>query len=762
MKPYKLKFSLLFLLLLTNTLLCMTPAWGQQPAHVKNDQLVSIDFNNVDIGVFIKFISDLTKKNFIIDDRVKGKVSIISPGKITVSEAYTVFESVLEVHGFAAVPAGEVIKIVSTPDARTKNIKTQLEEESGVVGDTVVTQIIPLRYADPNEIKRLFTPLVSKSSIILAYAPTNTLIITDVQSNINRLLNILKTIDITGVGQQIAIIPVEYADATKLVSVLTSVFKTTKKTKGGVDRDITFVADERTNVIIALASEGDTESVRKLVRSLDKETPKGQAKIHVYYLEHANAEDLASVLQDIPKKSGSGTEKGGKPTAPVVSDKTRISADKSTNSLIIMADMEDYLVLEDIIRKVDIPRSMVYIEALFMEVDVNKDFRLGSELLAGGETSLQDKDAIYAGGFGGGQVGKGDDSFNAIGPLNAAVGNTVSGLLPGFSVGLFGESIEVDGIKVPTISAIFQAYKKDTDVNILSTPQILTTDNQEAKIYVGKNVPFQTQAAASSSSVGEVYNSYEYRDVGKTLTITPHISKDRKVRLEISLEISALESEVDNRPTTLKRTVETTAIVNDRHTVVLGGLIDNTISTTDYKVPCLGDIPVLGWLFRSVGESNDKTNLYVFLTPRVIENNQEASEVYSQKRKEITDQRGDVIKLFPYKSSEPPPNPLPPADVPNPENKQPSPTSTIKSDTNIASDEIGYTIQVTSVQSQELATQLLEDLTGRGFPAYTVRSEVDGRTWYRLRVGYYKTANEAIPVIDKLRTTEFEPILIKI
>lgn len=737
------------------------------------EQLVSIDFNNVDIGVFIKFISDLTKKNFVIDDRVKGKVSIISPGKITVAEAYAVFESVLEVHGYAAVPAGEIIKIISSPDARTKNIKTRLQEESGVSGDTVVTQIIPLRYADPDEIKRLFTPLVSKSSIILAYSPTNTLIITDVQSNISRLMHILKIIDVTGVGQQIAIIPVEYADATKLVNVLTSVFKSTKSRKSAPEKDVTFVADERTNAIIVLASEGETENIRQLVKTLDKETPKGQAKIHVYYLEHATAEDLAAVLQNLPQKGAAKDEKRGKPTAPVISENVRITADKATNSLIINADMEDFLVLQNIIRKIDIPRAMVYIEALIMEVNVDKDLRLGTEWLAGGETSIDNKDAAYVGGFGGGALG-GDDAYTYTGNINAAAGNTVAaGMAPGFSMGLFGESITVGGIQLPTITAIIQAYKKDTDVKILSTPQILTTDNQEAKITVGKNLPFQTTATASTST-GEVYNSYEYRDVGKTLTITPHISKDRMVRLELSLEVSDIENTADNRPTTLKRTVETTAIVRDRHTVVLGGLIDDNMSTTDYKVPCLGDIPGLGWAFRSMSKSNSKTNLYVFLTPRVIQNSKEATEVYSDKRQEIENVDIKEIKLYPWKSKKKGKSPFPP---PPPEHlQQPAPDkndaplseSSWKSDTpdtpdaTATSNDIGYTIQVTSEKSADKASQLLEQLTQKGYPAYTVRSEVDGQIWYRLRIGYYKTPGDADEVMSKLRLNQFKPTLIKL
>lgn len=632
-------------------------ALAQATPPASSEQLVSIDFNNVDLVVFIKFMSDLTKKNFIIDDKVKGKVTIISPGKITVNEAYRVFLSVLEVHGYATVPSGKITKIVPAPEARSKSIKTRLQEESGVVGDNVVTQLIPLRYADPNEIKKLFTPLVSKSSVILSYPPTSSLIITDVQSNIKRLQRILKAIDTTGIGQQIAIIPVDYADATKLVTLLTSIFNKSGggKRKGVMSKDITFVADERTNAIVLLASEGDTDNVRKLIKSLDKETPKGQGKINVYYLEHADAEELAKVLLDIPQKDTAG-KTPGKKTAPVVSDKVRISADKATNSLIIMADMEDYEVLEAIIKKIDIPRAMVYIEALIMEVLVSKNLQLGVDYQLGGEDSYNDKGLLYGGGFSTGGLAA------ALKPIDA---DTTAVTLPsGFSLGVLGENINVGGMIFPSIGALVQAVKTDTDVNVLSTPQILTTDNQEAKIYVGSNVAFQTTATAADTG-SNVFNSFEYRDVGKTLKITPHISKDRMVRLELSLEVSSVTGSGD-RPTTSKRTVETTAIVKDNNTVVLGGLIDDVVDKNVKKVPCLGDIPLLKYLFSTTNNNNRKTNLYVFLTPRVIQNPDEASKVSKKKRTQIDKLREENIKL--YKHSPAPETPEAPNE-PKPESQ---------------------------------------------------------------------------------------------
>ena len=230
-------------------------------------------------------------------------------------------------------------------------------------------------------------------------------------------------------------------------------------------------------------------------------------------------------------------------------------------------------------------------------------------------------------------------------------GNTaglLQGALPaGFSLGTFSEIISIGGIQFSNITAIIQAYKKDKDVHILSTPQVLTTDNQEAMIYVGKNVAYQTRSAAENAT--ETYSSYEYKDVGITLKITPQISKDRMVRLNISLESTKLDelaTASPDRPATLKRTVETTVIVKDGHTVVVGGLIDDSSSQTEYKVPCLGDIPGMGWLFKSVSNASEKTNLYVFLNPRVIRSPDEARKIYDKKRKQIDQIEAGSINLY--------------------------------------------------------------------------------------------------------------------
>ena len=603
------------------------------------ERFITIDFNNVDIVVFIKFISELTGKNFIIDQRVRGKVTIISPSKISLEEAYKVFESVLEVHGYTTVQAGEVIKIIPSPDARTKSIETKLREEARSPADKVVTQLVPLAYADPNEIKRLFAPLVSKSSVILSYPPTNMLIITDVYSNIQRLLRILDTIDVAGIGLELSVIPLEHADATKFSKMLSDIFKQRKPKKGEPETVIRFVADERTNTMILLASEHDTLRIKDLIGLLDKETPRGKEKIRVYYLENASAEDLAKVLQDLPTKQVAAG-KGQK--AAVVSGDVRITADKATNSLVIMARKDDYQVLEDIIKQLDIPRSMVYIESLIMEVLVTKGFQIGVRWRALGQTDIGGSSTTGGGAFSGGSD-KIDEN---------TVAQPGSG---GFALGVISGAIDImttggTTLRVPNITAIASAFENDRDVHILSTPQILTTDNEEARIIVGKNVPFRTRSTQIEGTA-QTFSSFEYRDVGLTLKITPQISKDRRVRLNISQELTALaepnELKVsDFRPTTLKRSIDTTVIVEDGNTVVIGGLIDETITQRDSWVPCLGNIPGLGWLFRQRTQAAEKTNLYVFLTPRVIQNTAEATEVYIKKKDHIDEVREGKIKMY--------------------------------------------------------------------------------------------------------------------
>jgi general secretion pathway protein D len=618
-----------------------------------SEQFVSIDFNNVDINLFIKFISELTGTNFVVDPNVKGKVTIISPARISIDEAYRVFESVLEVNGYTTVKAGEIVKVLPAPEARTRNIQTLLEQERIGAEDKVVTQLIPLKYADPEDIKRLFTPLVSKYSVIIGYAPANTIIITDVQSNIQRLLKIIKQIDRPGSGQQISVIPLQFADAAKLATMLTNLFKPTGARPQQVptaDKLAVIAADERTSTLVVLANEVDTLRIKQLVEMIDRETPRGKGKINVYYCEHANAEDLAKVLSEIPSQQtgaassavggagGAAATTGSRAPTAVVMGKVQINADKATNSLIIMADKEDYEVVEAVIKKLDIPRSMVYIESLIMEVNAKKSMELGVQWQLFDRTTVDDTKAVYGGKFSSGS--------GLLKPDGTVFGT-------GLAVGVLSQPFTFGGITLSNISAIVNAVKTDDDFRILSTPQILTTDNEEARITVGENRPFQTRATTDVS--GGSYESFEYRDVGKILKITPHVSEGRNVRLKLSLEVTSLDrlatvATTATRPVTQKRTIDTTVLVQDNHTVVIGGLIDDNRSSNETKVPGLGDIPLLGWLFKTQSDGDQKTNLYVFLTPRVIKNPEEADKLVSDKKKSQDAPpeqfKGGEIKLY--------------------------------------------------------------------------------------------------------------------
>ncbi len=594
---------------------------------------VTIDFDSVDIRLFIKYISELTGKNFVVDSAVKGTVTIISPTKISVKEAYKVFESVLEVHGFATVISGSIVKIVPAVAARSKNVETLLMNDPGVSEDRVVTQLIPLKYADPNEVKKLFTPLVSKNSVLASYAPTGMLIVTDMLSNIKRLMEITKEIDVLVVDEEINFIVLQHASATTVATALAQVFQTSaragrKPVAGAASSAIKIVPDERTNALIVLASSDDADRIRLVADKLDQELPRGEGDIHVYYLQNANAEDMAKVLNTLPGKKKS-TSAGSKGEAPAVSADVQIVADKATNSMVITAKRADYIVLEDVIKKLDVPRKMVYIEALVMEVNVDKDFKLGAQWRGGGTNNGD----VIIGGFSG---GSGDNAYDGL-----------SGALPsGISIGVLGKGITVDGITFASLGAMLDAYKDDSGVNIISTPQVLTTDNEEAEIKVGENVPYLTRQQTAGTTTNE-YNTYEYKDVGVTLKITPQINQEGVVRLNLFQEVIKVKGGLATlQPTTYKRSAKTTVLVEDKNTVVIGGLIGEDVTEGTFKVPLLGDIPVLGWLFKSHTESRKKTNLFIFITPRIIRNPAQATEVYREKKDSMEGVRDGVTDLL--------------------------------------------------------------------------------------------------------------------
>ena len=630
---------------------------AKKPLSVKDTRYITVDFDNVDIQVFVKFIGELLGKNFIIDDKVKGKkVTIISPKKISIDGAYKVFESVLEMHGVTAVPAGDVIKIIPSQDAKEKNIETRLKKEAISAEDKIVTQIITLEYSSPDDMKKVLDPLVSKASVVLSYPPTGMLVVTDVLSNIKRLQEIVSALDVEGVGEEISYVPLKFASAAEVTKSLTAVFQ---KQKGTIS-PVKIVADERTNALILSATENDTAKVRELISMMDTGITKGDSLLHVYRLQNANAEDLAKVLMNIPKDA----KAAGQPGKAVLSKDVSILADKATNTLIITAERADYVIIESVIKQLDVPRPMVYIEALIMEVSDSKDFRLGVEWRGVQDYTGSNKlpsimntaGAATVGivGSGGGAAGTGSMKAGGYGSFPTATvdsaGNVSSSFPAGFAVGLLSAGIKIGNVIFPSIGAVLQAYRYDSDVSILATPQIMTLDNEEAEINVGKTVPYITRSDTSSvtSTTSAVYGtSYEYKDVSTVLKIIPHINDDQFIRLKIDQQVTKLDAASQaGTPTTLKRTAKTTVVVKDNETVVIGGLIDESSGTSTYKVPLLGDIPLLGWLFKSVVKSREKTNLFVFITPHIIRTQADASAMFKKKIGDAGVVEDGVIKLY--------------------------------------------------------------------------------------------------------------------
>jgi len=614
------------------------------------DKYVMLDFDNVNIEVFVKFISELTGKNFIIDEKVKGKVTIVSPKKIPLQDVYKVFLSVLEINGFATVPVGNLIKIVPSSIAREKSVETRFKRGGSEVDDRMVTQVITLERSNADEVKRVLDPIIPKTSSVLSYAPANILIITDYLSNVRRMQDIIRALDVEGAGEQITYLPLQNASASEVTKSLTNVFQQRRPNAP----QVRIVADPRTNSIIIFASVADTANVRKLVMMMDKDVPRGESNIQVYRLQNSIAEDLAKVLNNIVKETGSagagaGAGAGGavtagqKVVAPVVSKNVQVVPDKATNTLIIMAEREDYKVLENIIKQLDVPRPMVYIEALIMEVKATKDFRLGVEW-----SGVKDTGQVN------GMDGSGSAAFisSGTGLLSSLADGIVKGSLPsGFSMGIIGAGITIGKVVFPTIGAMIQAYKNDTDVSILSTPQLLTLDNEEAEINVGENVPYLTRQDTTTASAQYPvnYNTYEYKDVGTILNITPHINEGGFIRLKISQQVTKVTStgtKADvSMPTTLKRTAKTTVVVKDSETVVIGGLISDSTDDSTNKVPFLGNIPVLGWLFKAKTVKREKTNLYIFLTPHIVRTQHDASKLSEEKRSSMGEVVEGIIRL---------------------------------------------------------------------------------------------------------------------
>jgi general secretion pathway protein D len=620
------------------------------PARAASDATVALNFQDVDLPVLARFVSEVTGRNFILDERVKGPVTIISPTRITPEEAYLVFQSVLQVKGFTTVPSGKFVKIVPAREGREGAVPE-------ATGDQLVTRILPLRHADAAAAVPVVQPLVSKDGVLTAYPPTNRLVVVDAASNVERIAGVVRDLDVAPPADRATeSVPLHYAPADALAGRLRQALAA----EGSAAEALRVVPETRTNSLVLAGPAAEVARARALATRLDVAIP-GASQLHVYRLKYAQAESPVRVLSQLlglppppptpPRERGSsimrssmreeaaippyGYDGGmGEPPPPAarqpepVSTGTgaaipleapvRVTADPATNTLVISATPADWQTLQGVIGDLDVRRRQVFVEAIVLEATTDKLRQLGIELR--GATEL-----------GGSTIGFGQVNLSALGP--AALDPTS---LPGLLLAAASSrTVRLpNGQEVPAFTALLTALENQSDVDVLSAPNMVTTDNEEAEIVVGRNVPFVASRATSSSNLSNLFTTVERRDVGITLRLTPRITADDFVHLTLFEEVSDIDP-IPNPaigdpnlvgPTTTIRSASTVVGAHDAQTVVIGGLLADTVRVDERGVPYLKDVPVLGSLFRRDDTRRVKTNLLVFLTPHVISSDRQMAD----------------------------------------------------------------------------------------------------------------------------------------
>ncbi|MEM9302821.1 MAG: type II secretion system secretin GspD [Pseudomonadota bacterium] len=573
-----------------------------------------LNLQDAEMQALIATVSEITGRSFIVDPRVEGRVTVISNKSMTPDEIYEVFQSVLRVHGLATVPSGDFVKIVPDVTAHQDMIPMG---GNGVGGDALVTQIVEVKHLPANELTQLVRPLVPQGGHVIAHGGSNTLLISDRAGNVERLRRIIDRIDRAS-EDDVELIALQHANASEIVRMM-NLLGDQSGTPGNGGTKI--IADERTNSVLLAGDPGSRLRMRTMISHLD--TPLEQGSTQVIYLRYAAADSLVPILEQMAQTmDGSTGGDGGV-------QKTTIQAHPETNSLVISAAPAVFRSLQGVVRQLDIRRKQVVVEAIIAEVSLEITKELGVQWQAAEIDSLNDSGIVGGTNFpnssGGGRItgiGQGENGLFDLATLGA-----------GLNLGYLSGSISVpvgtdpDGNtifqEVPQLSALVSALDADVDSNVLSTPSIVTLDHQEAVINVGQEVPFLTgqfTATGTANSAVNPFQTIERKDVGLTLTVTPHINEGDTVIMDLIQQVSSLSPQtgaVDLITNT--REITTTVMVPDGEVLVLGGLIDEDIRETVRKVPGLGDVPILGNLFKYRSSTRVKRNLMVFIRPQIID-----------------------------------------------------------------------------------------------------------------------------------------------
>ena len=596
-------------------------------------QEYTVNLKDTDIQEFIKFVADVTGTTMVVDPNVKGKVRVISSKPVTQSELYDLFLSILDVQGYTAVRSGQVVRVVPSKDARSSPVPL-IENQDLLGNDEYVTQVIRLDNISAAKLIPVLRPLVPQQAHMAAYAPSNAIIISDIRSNIGRIVEIIERMDRSAI-QTTEIIRLKYGVSEDVVSMLNTLEKARRGEGAEANKDVILVADKRTNSVVVTADEMSVERIRKLVAYFD--SPLEQSgNVRVVYLEYADATETAEVLtrvmQNIARLEAGGTQRNG--------GESTIEADAGTNSLIITADTDEMAALESVIARLDIRRAQVLIEAIIVEMEMTEGQELGLQWLFANDSGLyggnisnstaqQRRNAELAGALLPDNGSEVIDTRSVAGALASTPGATLGW-------GMVDESL--------TMTVILNALETQGNANILSTPSLLTLDNEEAFITVGQEVPFVTGSYTNTGSANGASNPFqtiERQSVGITLKVTPQINEGDSVVLDIVQEVSSISAQIlaASDVITNERKIETKVLANDSDILVLGGLVKDDVQDSTQGIPLLSDIPLLGRLFRNDVVSVTKSNLLVFIRPTIIRDDQDLAGATAEKYRFIRDKQ---------------------------------------------------------------------------------------------------------------------------
>jgi general secretion pathway protein D len=702
---------------------------GTSDQDIAKDSNTEINVKNADIAAIIRIFSRKTKRNYILDEKVRGKVSIYLPGKVSAEESLRILDSVLALKGFTTVPIGENLwKIVPSKEARQSTIPTRLDGRTSNPTSSVITRLVSLKYVSAQDVQQIISQLISADGLVNAYTGTNSLILIDAEDNVERLLRIIDQLDVPFSNREMTIIPIQHADVEDIAQKLNDILgdgskkdganeaaraalrdpnqpgalpagatqaisrQTSGKTISARGLEPKIIPDQRTNSLIIVADDETTARIRALVSQLDSKVDLSGNKFYVYRCQHANAEEISQVLAGLVGGStgggtgggfgsgsfnqggigglfdsagglgqnrssfsnrnsqsglgrngssggfGSGTGFGGSrsggrtsnnrrgPSSTQLGENISITADPATNSLIIAASKPDYEKIKALLAQIDVKRRQALVEATLLEVSIDNTIRTSTSFLTS------------TGGADGGAIARSEFATeNSLATLFTNPSKLQGLTLAAASAG----SLKLPGgLTLPTQSILVSAAQQNNNVNVLSAPTILATDNEEAQIVVGQNVPFLASTGTNAVNLNNTFNQVDRQDVGITLRITPQISSRDYVTLRVFTEVSALVLSTVNSalgPTTTKRQSETTIIAKDGQMIVTGGLIADDVSETDEGIPYLKDIPVLGHAFKANSQARAQKNLLIFLTPRIIKDQFDARDSTIESRDKMED-----------------------------------------------------------------------------------------------------------------------------